>query len=148
MATKAGVLIALAERLVGTIAYKLGTKMLVGGHLAQCRQLDCSGFTEGASREVGVSIPHGSQAQMAACRKVSLKFALGPKGRGCFLFISPPPGKTWPRHVGISLGNGLSLECASGGKDPSGKMIKGLGIYRRTNWTSAGKFDKLFRLVE
>jgi len=137
--TRAARAIELGTAVVGRIPYLLGAKCPPGKTLADLAAwgspLDCSGFAKAVCGEAGVDLPDGSQQQKAACRAVPLEFALGQEGAGCLLFMSPKTGKAWPRHVGLSLGNGLSLECCGG---------KGVAICRRRKWTSAGKIQGLF----
>ena len=145
--TRAARAIEIGKQNVGVIAYKLGAKCPPGQTLDDCEELDCSGFIRELLREVGVVIPDGSQQQKATCRPVPLELALGPQGAGCLLFMSPPPGAPWPRHVGISLG-GLSLECCSFGRSVDGKRVSGVCICKRDNWGSAGKLNALFTEAE
>jgi cell wall-associated NlpC family hydrolase len=144
MATRASLMIALGRAQVGKIKYFLGAKCPKGKTLADCakekRPLDCSGFIREAALEAGVTLPHGSQNQKAACREVPLDFALGPKGRGCLLFMSPKPGKQWPRHIAVSLSGGETLECCSG----EGVCIRIAQQNKNRRWSSAGKLDALF----
>lgn len=139
--TRAAQAIELGTQYVGKIGYLLGAKAngLTLREIALAGQpLDCSGFVRQLFREVGAPIVDGSQLQRTVCRPVPLDLALGPEGAGCLLFMSPKPGKKWPRHVALSLGNGRTLECCSGA---------GVTIKRRkaTSWTAAGKYDDLFR---
>jgi cell wall-associated NlpC family hydrolase len=138
--TRAAKAIEIGSQYVGKIGYLLGAKAngLTLKEIDQAgKPLDCSGFMRELLREVGVSIVDGSQQQRAACRSVPLSLALGPQGAGCLLFMSPKPGRNWPRHVALSLGDGKSLECCSG----SGVSIK---ARKGTSWTAAGKLDSLF----
>jgi len=132
--TRAARAIAVGKKQVGKVTYRLGAKPALSLPSLAGRECDCSGFIRWLLHQVGVAIVDGSQQQKAACRPVALSLALGPAGAGLLLFMSPKPGKAWPRHVALSLGNGESLECCSG---------KGVAVCRRRTWTSAGKIDKL-----
>lgn len=71
---------------------------------------DCSGFTQYVFRQVGISLPRTSQAQMAATTPVS----------------NPQPGDLvflGPGHVGIYAGNGMMYDSPRTGKSTSLRAV-------------------------
>jgi len=70
---------------------------------------DCSELVQWAVAQAGGSIPDGSSAQYATCRKhhTTLTVAQAIKTRGALLFRGPGGNE----HVAISLGNGKTIEA-------------------------------------
>ncbi|MFB9619096.1 C40 family peptidase [Brooklawnia cerclae] len=83
---------------------------------------DCSGLVYWALRQIGVSIPRVSADQIDACQAISV--STGMSTRGALLYK--------PGHVGISEGNGASLEARQPGTNV--KIYNPSGL----SWTRAG----------
>jgi len=71
---------------------------------------DCSGLVRYSYRQVGVDLPHSTDAQ----RKISLPVRLSSLRRGDLLFFDLEGKKN--SHVGIYLGDGRFIHAPSTGK--------------------------------
>lgn len=83
---------------------------------------DCSELIEWACSRVGVRFVDGSANQIAASKQISVQQAI--KTRGALLYK--------PGHIGISLGNGQTMEARN--------SRAGVGVFRASDikWTRGG----------
>jgi len=141
--TRAGLAIEAAREDIkrGGAAYKLGAKPALKGRLPKGAQSDCSGAVRRWLAIAGVESRDGSVRQYEECRPVAVALALGPKGAGLLLFMTPKRGH--PGHVALSLGNGRTVECRGG----KGMCYVEAGVNRRRKWDRAGKMGELFQTV-
>lgn len=103
------------------------------GHMPTA--LDCSGLTKLVCDELGVTFPHGAQAQYDFCRKHATLCPVETAKwkRGTLLFMAEPTGRI--HHVGFSDGQGSTIEARGKAFNTVGK-----GVWRwawRKGWTHA-----------
>ncbi|MEV6758409.1 bifunctional lytic transglycosylase/C40 family peptidase [Streptomyces sp. NPDC051214] len=74
---------------------------------------DCSGLTQYAFAQVGITLPHLASAQAAKGQRITSKAALKP---GDLVFFAYAPGaRSTIHHVGIYVGNGQMVNAAGPG---------------------------------
>lgn len=122
MAIDFGMLALLFSKTAGRVKYKLGAKApSLDCDSAAIQQIDCSGFVRWIlHRAAGIDLPDGSQNQLAWARKnlrqlasySDVHYADGDDTRLFIAFLSPKPGKEWPRHVWL-IWKGKTLESRS-----------------------------------
>lgn len=117
-----GLLAELFSRTAGRVKYKLGAKCALDADSASIKQIDCSGVVRWwLHRAAGIQLPDGSQQQLAWARanlrkleKYSdVQYAAGDDSRLFIAFLSPKPGKAWPRHVWL-VWKGKTMESYGG----------------------------------
>lgn len=109
----------------GRVKYKLGAKTSIGIASHHIRSIDCSGYIRWLlGTGSGFIMPDGSQVQrefiMAKgfrqlARYADVQYAAGDPGRLFICFLSPAPGKAWPRHVWLVQAGKTIESCGSKG---------------------------------
>ena len=152
--TRAALAIAEGEKLLGRLVYGFGDKIspaLAAESIPDGTAVDCSGFVRWCLVRAGLAdCPDGSAqihawaAASGTGHDVPVRFALGPQGAGCLLFIAPRDGH--PGHIAISLGRGRTLEShgPAGSAEPS---IVSRSRNATRGWGAAVKVAKLFEEV-
>lgn len=114
----------LFDRTKGRVKYKLGAKANLLADSADIHQIDCSGFSRwilARASEQEIRLPDGSQVQLDWCRTVGyhrltnysdVQYAKEDPSRLFIAFLSPKPGKAWPRHTWL-IQAGKTLESCS-----------------------------------
>ncbi len=96
-----------------TVEYELGAKAKAGAKPGSFTKIDCSGFVRWFLPQIcteHIDVPDGSQAQRAWCEREGFKptdyyaNARWCDGRLRIAFLSPQPGRAWPRHVWLIYG--------------------------------------------
>ena len=102
------------------VKYFLGGKVALDTDSASIKRIDCSGFTRwilARASEQKLILPDGSQNQLSFARAhwrkleqySDVKFAGKDPSRLFIGFLSPKPGKAWPRHVWLLRSNGVNM---------------------------------------
>jgi cell wall-associated NlpC family hydrolase len=99
----------LADRAAAQAATMRGRPYHFGG-ASVSSGFDCSGLVQYSYRQVGVDLPHSTEAQ----RKISRHVGLSGLRRGDLLFFDLEGKKN--SHVGIYLGDGRFIHAPSTGK--------------------------------
>lgn len=114
----------LFSRTKGRVKYRLGAKANLLADSADIHQIDCSGFVRwilARASDQEIRLPDGSQVQLDWCRAVGyhklahysdVQYAREDPSRLFIAFLSPKPGKAWPRHVFL-VRSGMTLESCS-----------------------------------
>jgi hypothetical protein len=104
----------LHKKMSGRVGYDLGAKApSLDCDSNKIELIDCSGYTRYLfARCAGVVIPDGSQNQLAWARnnlrsvnyRNVMHYCADDPSRYFIAFLSPKPGKAWPRHVWLGRG--------------------------------------------
>jgi cell wall-associated NlpC family hydrolase len=108
-ASRSEVSAAVGDRAAAQAATMRGRPYHFGGESVSAG-FDCSGLVRYSYRQVGVDLPHSTDAQ----RKISLPVRLSSLRRGDLLFFDLEGKKA--SHVGIYLGDGRFIHAPSTGK--------------------------------
>lgn len=115
-------LVEVFARCQGRVRYKLGAKASLDTPTAQITKIDCSGWVRyQLYHATGVKWPDGSQNQLAYARQHLRKlakysdvlYAKNDANRLFIAFLSPKPGKAWPRHVWLVRKAKTMESCSS-----------------------------------
>ena len=98
-----------AADLLTVAATMLGTPYVYGGNTP--RGFDCSGFTEWAFAQIGISLPHNSVAQWGVVERIDLADL-----RPGDLVFNWGRGNPGPDHVGIYVGDGMMIHSPGKGR--------------------------------
>lgn len=102
-----------AEAMVGYALAQAGDRYIYGAEVSLSDKdpdaYDCSELVQWAVARAGGSIPDGSGAQYAHCKRkgTTMSVAAAIKTRGALLFAGPNASN----HVAVSLGNGKTIEA-------------------------------------
>jgi len=119
---------ATAQKIINAAYSQFGVPYKWGGEQPGVG-FDCSGLTQWAYAQAGISIPRTSEAQWPVMRHVSMAQAVP----GDLVFFNTPGDpQAPPNHVGIYLGGGLMIDAPYSGtvvrKDPiSSDVLWGFG---------------------
>lgn len=128
MSVNIPLLLELHEKCAGRVKYKLGAKApSLAADSNAITRIDCSGYVRwliARASSPRIILPDGSQQQLAWCDAMEwhelaaysdVQYAAEDPSRLFIAFLSPKPGKAWPRHV-VLVRSGMTMEsCGSAG---------------------------------
>ena len=101
----------LTDRIVSEARHYLGTPYSRGGSLETGRATDCSGFVQYIYQKSNIDLPRSSSEQAQTGTVVTRTLDLAKLAPGDLLFFGQ--GGSHISHVGIYMGDGQMIHCAS-----------------------------------